>query len=81
MLFLSFALHYTTNSLFFDEDNLDQIFEGEGKYNFNYQLPKIISSAVISTAVLRLMLQFLVLTDKDILYVKNQLTRDMAFYM
>ena len=81
MLFLSFALHYTTNALFFDEDNLDQIFEDEGKYNFNYQLPKIISSAVISTAILRLMLQFLVLTDRDILYVKSQPTRDIAYNM
>ena len=81
MLFLSFALHYTTNALFFDEDNLDQIFEDEGKYNFNYQFPKIISSAVISTAILRLMLQFLVLTDRDILYVKSQPTRDIAYNM
>ena len=27
MLFLSFALHYTTNALFFDESNLHQIYE------------------------------------------------------
>ena len=81
MLFLSFALHYTTNALFFDDANLHQIYEDEGKYNISYQLPKIISSAVISTAVLRLMLQFLVLTDRDILYVKNQPTRDQAYNM
>ena len=78
MLLLSFALHYTTNALFFDESNLHQIFEDKGKYNITYQLPKIISSAVISTVVLRLMLQFLVLTDKDILQVKNQQTRELA---
>ena len=81
MFFLSFALHYTTNALFFDESNLHQIYEDEGKFNITYQLPKIIFSALISTFVLRLILQFLVLTDKDILTVKNQLTQNMAINM
>ena len=69
MLFLSFALHYTTNALFFDESNLHQIYEDKGKFNINFQLPKIIFSALISTFVLRLILQFLVLTDKDIIFI------------
>ena len=66
MLFLSFALHYTTNALFFTEVTLHQIYEDEGKFNFEYQISKILLSSLISIAVLRLMLQFLVLTDKDI---------------
>jgi hypothetical protein len=69
---LSFALHYTVNALFFTENTMHQIYEDEGKYNFSYQISKIIYSAIISTVVLRLMLQFLVLTDKDILQVKLQ---------
>ena len=81
MLFLSFALHYTTNALFFDESNLHQIYEDEGKFNISYQLPKIVFSALISTCVLRLILQFLVLTDKDILKVKNQQTKILAVNM
>ena len=81
MLFLSFALHYTTNALFFDESNLHQIYEDEGKFNIAYQAPKIIFSAIISTFILRLILQFLVLTDKDILIVKNQPTQPMAINM
>ena len=32
MLFLSFALHYTVNALFFDDSNMHQIYEDEGKY-------------------------------------------------
>ena len=75
---MSFALHYTVNALFFDESNLHQIYEDQGKYNFIYQIPYIIYSAIISTATLRLMLQFLVLTDKDILQVKLQSTKNMA---
>ena len=78
ILFLSFALHYTINALFFDDSNMHQIYEDEGEYNFDYQFPYIICSAIISTAVLRLMLQFLVLTDKDILQVKLQPNKIMA---
>ena len=78
MLFLSFALHYTANELFFDESNLHQIYEDKGKFNFAFQAPKIVISAIISTFVLRLILQFLVLTDKDILTVKNQQTKALA---
>ena len=81
MFFLSFALHYTTNALFFDESNLHQIYEDEGKFNMAYQTPKIILSAIISTFILRLILQFLVLTDKDILTVKNQETYQLAINM
>ena len=69
MLFLSSALHYTANALFFDESNLHQIYEDKGKFNFAFQAPKIVISSIISTFVLRLILQFLVLTDKDIFII------------
>ena len=78
MLFLSFALHYTVNALFFDDSNMHQIYEDEGEFNLEYQLPYIIYSTIISNLILRLMLQFLVLTDKDVLKVKLQKNRIMA---
>ena len=78
MLFLSFALHYTANALFFTESNMHQIYEDEGKFNFEYQNTFIIVSAIISTFILRIMLKVLVLTDKDVLEVKQQLTRPLA---
>ena len=81
MIFLSFALHYTVNALFFTESNIHQIYEDEGKFNFGYQIDYIIYSMIISEVVMRLMLQFLVLTDKDILQVKLQLTKNMAINM
>ena len=43
-----------------------------------YQLPYIIYSTIISNLILRLMLQLLVLTDKDVLKVKLQKNRIMA---
>ena len=70
MLFLSFALHYTVNALFFDEANMHQIYEDKGQFNFEYQTPFIISSAIISNFVMRIILHTLVLTDKDILKIK-----------
>ena len=78
IFFLSFALHYTVNALFFTDNTFHQIYQDEGKFNFEYQLPKIIYSTLISTFVLRLMLHFLVLTDKDVLQVKLQTTKKMA---
>ena len=81
MFFLSFALHYTVNALFFNDKNMHQIYEDEGKYNFGYQLPYILYSAIISTVTLRLMLQILVLTDKDILEVKLQQNKALAVNM
>ena len=79
MFFLSLAFHYTVNALFFNDSNIHQIYEDEGKFNFSYQIPFIISSAAIATIALRLMLQFLILTDKDVLEVKIQKTKIDAF--
>ena len=58
IFFLSFALHYKVNALFFDNSNMNQIYEDEGKFNFGLQFPYIIISAFVSTLVLRLILQF-----------------------
>ena len=81
MFFLSFALHYTVNALFFTDSNIHQIYEDEGKFNFEYQISHILNSALISTFVLRMMLQFLVLTDKDVLEIKLQQTKQLAINM
>ena len=81
VFFLSFALHYTINSLFFNDSNMHQIYEDEGKYNFSYQCGNILISAISSTIILRIMLEFLILTDKNIIQVKNQSTKELAIKM
>ena len=53
----------------------------KGKYNFTYQLPKILISAVSSTVILRIMLETLILIDKNILQVKHQKTYNLAVDM
>ena len=72
IFFLSFAVHYTVNALFFNDYTMHQIYEDEGSFNINYQLPKILCSAFISTLFLRIILETLVLTDRNILEIKNQ---------
>ena len=65
-------MHYTINALFFNDSNMHQIYEDKGKYNISYQLPKILISSISSIVILRIMLITLILTDKNILQVKNQ---------
>ena len=81
IFFLSFALHYTINALFFNDSNMHQIYEDQGEYNFSYQFPKILISSICSTIILRIILLTLVLTDKSILKVKHQITKELAFKM
>ena len=60
---------------------MHQIYKDEGIFNFKYQSSNILISALTSTFILRIMLQTLVLTDKDILQVKIQSSKDMAINM
>ena len=80
-LFLSFAMHYAINALFFTNSNMHQIYEDKGEYNFSYQYLFVLGSAIISNLVMRLMLQFSVLIDKDVVEVKQQSNRASAFIM
>ena len=78
IFFLSFALHYTINALFFNDSNMHQIFKDEGKYNIGYQLPFIFLSTFLSIVILRMILILLVLTDKNIFEIKCQETLQKA---
>ena len=44
------ALSYTINAFFFNDSTIHNIFTNQGEYNFVYQIPKIIYSALISSA-------------------------------
>ena len=78
LFFFLFSVHFTVNALFFNDNTMHKIYEDEGKYNFSYQFPKILISAISSTIILRIILITLVLTDKSILQVKLQMTRKLA---
>ena len=81
IFFFSFSIHYTISALFFNDDIMHQIYIDGGKYNISYQLPKILISAACSTVFLRLILETLILTDRNVLQVKHQMTKSKAEQM
>ena len=62
----SFALYFTINLLFFNDATLHKIYEDQGKFNFIYQLPKILYSSIISS-IITFIIRYLSLTEKIIL--------------
>ena len=71
LCFFNFSLSFTINTLFFNDDTMHKILEDEGDFNFIYQLPQIIYSAVIST-IFENFLSFLSLSEENILSLKNE---------
>ena len=78
IFFLSFAIHYTINALFFNDDTMHKILEDNGSYNISYQFPKILISSIASIVLMRIMLETLVLTERNVLEVKRQKTKELA---
>ena len=76
LFFVSFAIYYTVNCLFFDNNTLHKIYETEGSFNFIYQLPKIIYSSLIST-VLNSILKNLALSNERIINLKEDTKGDI----
>ena len=73
-LFLfSFALYFTVNALFFNGKTMHQIYDDDGIFNFIYQIPQIIYSTIISS-IINSITNFLSLSEKNILSIKNDKT-------
>ena len=70
-LFLcSIALYLITNTIFFNDENMHEIYTYEGKYNFIYQLPFILYTTLISVFFNNL-LNLLSLSQRNILKLKQ----------
>ena len=77
LFFISFAIYYVVNALFFNDNTMHKIYEDKGSFNFIYQLPQIIYSTLIS-AVLNIFLKLLALPEGNILdFKKNKNTKDL----
>ena len=77
LFFINFAIYYTVNALFFNDNTMHKIYEDKGSFNFNYQLPQIIYSTLISS-VLNILLKLLALSEGNILdYKKNKDKKDL----
>ena len=77
LFLLSFALFYTVNALFFNDSTMHQIYEDEGDFNFVYQIPQILYSTIIST-VIKMIISFLSLTEKNFIQLKNKKSKKLA---
>ena len=67
----SFALYFAVNALFFNDSTMHQIYEDQGNFNFIYQLPQIFYSTIINASII-LIVNYLSLTEKNILALKNE---------
>ena len=66
-----FGVHFFINSLFFNDSTLHQIYSKKGVFDFVYQLPLIIYSALIS-GVISALIKYLSLSDKNILDLNKE---------
>ena len=70
-LFLfTFGLYLTVNTLFFSDSTMHKIYEDQGIFNLNYQIPKICLSTTISVFI-SFIIKLLSLTQKNILEIKR----------
>jgi hypothetical protein len=72
LFIISFSLYLTLNAIFFSDSSIHKLYEEKGKYNFIYQIPKIIYSTIISS-IASIILKKLSLSEKDILKIKKKL--------
>ena len=75
IFFVGFAIYYTVNALFFDDDSMNKIYKNKGKFKLEYELPKIAYSTLIST-VLNTILKFLALSNDAIIEFKQMKSAD-----
>ena len=71
LCFCNFNISYTVNALFFNDDTMHKIYEDDGEFNFIYQLPQIIYSAIISK-IIESILEYLALSEKIIIDFKKE---------
>ena len=72
LFFFSFALYYTMTALFFNDATMHKIYEDNGKFNFVYEIPKILYSTIISS-VINIIINYLSLTEKSVIDFKNDI--------
>ena len=71
LCFCNFNISYAVNALFFNDDTMHKIYEDDGEFNFIYQLPQIIYSAIISK-IFESILEYLALSEKIIIDFKKE---------
>ena len=70
LFFIGFSIYYTVNALFYTDGTMHNIYESQGSFNIEYQLPKIVYSSLISM-LLNILLKMLALSNSAILEFKQ----------
>ena len=71
LLIISFSLYFTINCFFFSDDSMHKIYVDLGKYKIINQLPKMLYSLIISSAI-NYLLRLISLSGSNILTIKEQ---------
>ena len=70
LFFFYFAVHFSINALFFNDDTIHKIYKDKGSFNFIYQIPQIIYSSLISSFI-NVIIQYFALSEKVVLEIKK----------
>ena len=80
LFFFSFTLNYTVNGFFFNDSTMHNVYESEGLFDFEYQLPIIFYSSCISM-FLGALVQMLGLSNDTIIdFKKNKDEKDINIF-
>ena len=71
LFFFLYSLDLTVNALFFTDDTMNKIYQDKGKFNFLYQIPQILYSALISKLLDSIIKNF-ALTKENIVQFKEK---------
>ena len=71
---VGFAIEYTVNALFYNDDTMHKIYESKGQFDLETQIPIIVYSSIISY-ILNWPLNFLALSNDIIINFKQDNTK------
>ena len=75
LFFIGFAIEYTLNALFYNDDTMHKIYKNKGQFDLESQIPIAIYSYLISI-FFNLPLDFLALSNDSILRFKQNSTKN-----
>ena len=79
LFLVGFALEYTINALFYNDDTMHEIYEDKGLFDFETQIPIIVYSTIISY-ILNWPLNYFALTNDVIIGFKEDNTRSNILF-
>ena len=70
LFFFNFSCNFAVNALFFDDDSIHKIYKDGGEFDFVYNIPQILYSAVLS-GLIDAIIKIFALSDSKFLELKK----------